>query len=39
MMNYKKVKSSIYGQVPPSLETTTTECGFNYQQLAVILLK
>ena len=25
-----------YGQEPPSLESTTTECGFNYQLLAVI---
>ena len=24
-----------YGQEPPSGETTTTECGFNYQLLAV----
>ena len=28
-----------YGQEPPSGESTTTECGFNYQLLAVILLK
>ena len=27
-----------YGKEPPSGESTTTECGFNYQQLAVILL-
>ena len=25
-----------YGQEPPSGEATTTECGFNYQLLAVI---
>ena len=25
-----------YGQEPPSGECTTTECGFNYQLLAVI---
>ena len=25
-----------YGQEPPSRESTTTECGFNYQLLAVI---
>ena len=25
-----------YGQEPPSGESTTTECGFNYQLLAVI---
>ena len=26
----------VYGQEPPSGESTTTECGFNYQRLAVI---
>ena len=25
-----------YGQEPPSRESTTTECGFDYQLLAVI---
>ena len=25
-----------YGQEPPSGESTTTECGFNYQLLAVM---
>ena len=25
-----------YGQEPPSGESTTTECGFNYQLFAVI---
>ena len=25
-----------YGQEPPSGESTTTECGFNYQLLPVI---
>ena len=25
-----------YGQEPPSGESTTTECGFNYELLAVI---
>ena len=25
-----------YGQEPPSGESTTTECGFNYQLLVVI---
>ena len=25
-----------YGQEPPSGESTTTECGFNYQLLAAI---
>ena len=24
-----------YGQEPPSIESTTTECGVNYQLLAV----
>ena len=28
-----------YGQEPPSGESTTTECGVNYQLLAVMLLK
>ena len=31
----KKVKSSMAGSLP-SGESTTTECGFNYQLLAVI---
>ena len=32
-----KVKKVVfYGQEPPSGESTTTECGFNYQLLAVI---
>ena len=32
-----KVKGKVfYGQQPPSGESTTTECGFNYQLLAVI---
>ena len=32
-----KVKGKIfYGQEPPSGESTTTECWFNYQLLAVI---
>ena len=26
----------VYGQEPPTRESTTTECGFNYQLLAVI---
>ena len=26
----------VYGQEPPSGESTTTECGLNYQLLAVI---
>ena len=29
----------LYGQEPPSGESTTTECGVNYQLLAVMLLK
>ena len=33
----KKVKGKVfYGQEPRSGESTTTECGFNYQLLAVI---
>ena len=32
---YKEGKF-FYGQVPPSGESTTAECGVNYQQLAVI---
>ena len=31
-----KVKKVFYGQEPPSEESTTTECGVNYQLLAVI---
>ena len=31
-----KKKKVVYGQEPPSGESTTTECGFNYQLLAVI---
>ena len=32
-----RVKGKVfYGQEPPSGESTTTECGVNYQQLAVI---
>ena len=34
---FNKGKSKVfYGQEPPSGESTTTECGFNYQLLAVI---
>ena len=33
----RKVKGKVvYGQEPPSGESTTTECGFNYHLLAVI---
>ena len=33
----KKIKGKVfYGQEPPSGEYTTTECGVNYQLLAVI---
>ena len=33
----KKVKGKVfYGQEPPSGESTTTECGFNYQLPAVM---
>ena len=36
-LNRLKVKVKVvYGQEPPSGESTTTECGFNYQLLAVI---
>ena len=27
----------VYGQEPPSGESTTTECGFNYQQLLAVI--
>ena len=33
---YKGKGKVVYGQEPPSGESTTTECGFNYQLLAVI---
>ena len=34
------VKSKVvYGQEPPSGDSTITECGINYQLLAVMLLK
>ena len=32
----KKKSKVVYGHEPPSGESTTTECGFNYQLLAVI---
>ena len=32
----KSTGKVFYGQEPPSGESTTTECGFNYQLLAVI---
>ena len=32
----KKKGKVVYGQEPPSGESTTTECGFNYPLLAVI---
>ena len=35
-LSSKKEGKVVYGQEPPSLESTTTECGFNYQLLAVI---
>ena len=36
-IEYKKGKGKVvYGQEPPSGESTTTESGFNYQLLAVI---
>ena len=34
--NSKKKDKVFYGQEPPSGESTTTECGVNYQLLAVI---
>ena len=34
--NIKGKSKVFYGQEPPSGESTTTECGVNYQQLAVI---
>ena len=35
-MYQTKIKGKVfYGQGPPSLESTTTECGVNYQLLAV----
>ena len=34
---YNKDKGEVFfGQEPPSGESTTTECGFNYQLFAVI---
>ena len=36
MMCYKGKGKVFYGQEPPSGESTTTECGVNYQLLAVI---
>ena len=37
LTKFNKVKGKVfYGQEPPSGESTTTECGFNYQLLAVI---
>ena len=35
MVPFKMVKV-FYGQEPPSGESTTTECGVNYQLVAVI---
>ena len=36
---YKGKGHVFYGQEPPSGQSTTTECGANYQQLSVMLLK
>ena len=36
LMSPHKEGKLVYGQEPPSGESTTTECGFNYQLLAVI---
>ena len=33
---YYKQGKVFYGQEPPSGESTTTECGFNYQLLTVM---
>ena len=38
-LNVQKKGKVFYGQEPPCEESTTTECGFNYQLLAVILPK
>ena len=39
-VRYRPIEGKVfYGQEPPSGESTITECGFNYQLLAVILLK
>ena len=35
-MTHKGKKVDSYGQEPPSGESTSTECGVNYQLLAVI---
>ena len=36
----KESKDKVFhGQEPPSGESTNTECGVNYQRLAVMLLK
>ena len=40
MNKYSVGKGNVfYGQEPPSGESTTTECGVNYQLLAVMLLQ
>ena len=36
LMNKLLKRKVFYGQEPPSGESTTTECGVNYQLLAVI---
>ena len=36
MLSHKVKGKVVYGQEPPSGESTTTECGFNYQLLAVV---
>ena len=36
LVDKRKKRKVVYGQEPPSGESTTTECGINYQLLAVI---
>ena len=36
LATHTKKGKVFYGQEPPSGESTTTECAFNYQLLAVI---
>ena len=38
-LDYKGKGKVFYGQEPQSGESTTTECGVNYQLLAVMLLQ
>ena len=36
LLDYLLSRKVFYGQEPPCGESTTTECGFNYQLLAVV---